>query len=358
MSTSSKKNISALEAQKQAMWIAYAPMIFQSAKSMINLGILDAIKDSGDTGMTIDEIATKVSLTRYGVRVLLHAGLGAEIVYIEDDKYHLTTTGFFLLSKQIAANVNINFVHDVCYQGMFHLEDSIVNGKPEGLKELGDWPTVYDGLPELPDHVKKSWLDLDHYFSDISYPKAFNVLSKNSFSSILDLGGNTGKFTRFLLDNTEDLIITIGDLPGQVKMAKAEFERMEYSTERVRFQPINILDDTQELTGEFDIVWMSQFLDCFHDDDIYRILMKCKKVVKSDGFIYIQDAFWDRQRFETSEFTLQQFSLYFTAIANGRSQMYDYKTFEEIIHKAGLEVVEITDHLGISNSLLKVKIKE
>lgn len=353
----SKKNISAIEAQKKAMWIAYAPMIFQSARSMINLGILDAIKASNDKGMTLEEVTEKVGLTKYGVRVLLHSGLGAEIVYLEDDRYFLTTTGHFLLSKQIAANININFVHDVCYQGMFHLQNSIVNGKPEGLKELGEWNTIYDGLSELSDHIKKSWLDLDHYFSDISYPKAFNVLNNNSFESILDLGGNTGKFSRFLLDNTQNVLITIGDLPGQIKMAKSEFKRLEYAIDRISFQEINILDDQQELKGEFDIVWMSQFLDCFHDDDIYKILIKCKKVIKHNGFIYIQDAFWDRQRFETSAFSLQQFSLYFTAIANGRSQMYDYKTFEGIINKAGLEVIEITDHLGISNSLLKLRIK-
>lgn len=349
-----KQNISALEAQMKASWIAFAPMIFQSVKTMLNLGILDALKESGDEGMTLEEIQEKVELTKYGTRVLLHSGLGAEVIYQEDEKYYLTTTGYFILSEQIPSSININFVNDVCYKGLFHLEDSIVNGKPEGLKELGSWPTIYDGLSELPPKVKKSWLDLDHFFSDISYPKALAILNKTPFKSILDLGGNTGKFCRFLLDNTEDVTVTSGDLPGQIKMAKEKFATMDYDMDRVKFQTINILEDGQELQGEFDVVWMSQFLDCFHDDDILKILLKCKKVLKQEGVIYVQDAFWDRQRFKSSAFSLQQFSLYFTALANGRSQMYDYKTFEEIIEKAGLKVVEVNDHLGFSNTLLKI----
>lgn len=353
----SKQNISALDAQMKASWIAFAPMIFQSVRAMVNLGILDALKDKGDEGMTLDEIVDKVKLTKYGVRVLIHSGLGAEVIYQEGAKYFLSTTGYFILSEQIPSSINMNFVHDVCYKGMFHLEDSIVNGKPEGLKELGDWPTIYDGLSELPSNVKKSWLDLDHYFSDVSYPKALSILNKHSFNNILDLGGNTGKFCRFLLDNKEDIHVTIADLPGQIKMAKEKFAELKYEMNRVAFQAINILEEGQELEGKFEVIWMSQFLDCFHDDDILKILLKCKRALDTKGVIYVQDAFWDRQRFKTSAFSLQQFSLYFTALANGRSQMYDYDTFEAIVDQAGLKVEEITDHLGFSNTLLKLVIK-
>lgn len=349
-----KQNISALDAQMKASWIAFAPMIFQSVRAMLNLGILDVLKESGNEGMTLEEIQEKVNITKYGVRVLIHSGLGAEVIYQKEDKYFLSTIGIFILSEQIPSKININFVNDVCYKGLFHLEDSIINERPEGLKELGDWPTIYDGLSELPEPAKKSWLDLDHYFSDISYPRALEILNKRPFKSILDLGGNTGKFCRFLLENTQDLIVTIGDLPGQIKMAKEQFEVTSHDMNRVKFQTLNVLEDKQELSDEFDVVWMSQFLDCFHDDDILKIFLKCKKVLKPGGFIYVQDAFWDRQRFKTSAFSLQQFSLYFTALANGRSQMYDYKTFEGIIHKAGLRVEEITDHLGFSNSLLRI----
>ena len=63
----------------------------------------------------------------------------------------------------------MDFVHDVCYKGLFHLEESIETGKPAGLKELGDWPTVYEGLSQLPPDIQKSWFAFDHFFSDMLF---------------------------------------------------------------------------------------------------------------------------------------------------------------------------------------------
>jgi len=33
-----------------------------------------------------------------------------------------------------------------CYKGLFALDKSIENGKPEGLKVFGEWDTIYEGL--------------------------------------------------------------------------------------------------------------------------------------------------------------------------------------------------------------------
>ena len=47
----------------------------------------------------------------------------------------------------------MDFNHDVNYRGMFFLEEALKNEKPEGLKTLGDWPTIYEGLSKLPEEV-------------------------------------------------------------------------------------------------------------------------------------------------------------------------------------------------------------
>lgn len=54
------------------------------------------------------------------------------------------------------AQVNMNFNQDVNYKGLFHLEEALLNGRPEGLKELGNWPTIYEGLSDLPGQAQKS----------------------------------------------------------------------------------------------------------------------------------------------------------------------------------------------------------
>ncbi len=45
-------NIRAVDAKYEAQKIAFAPLAFQAIKAMINLGILQAISDSGEEGIT------------------------------------------------------------------------------------------------------------------------------------------------------------------------------------------------------------------------------------------------------------------------------------------------------------------
>jgi hypothetical protein len=71
--------------------------------------------------------------------------------------------------------------------------------------------------------------------------------------------------------------------------------------------------------------------------------------------VFILEPFWDRQRFATSAFCLNMTSLYFTAIANGNSQMYRSDLFFSLIEKAGLCIDSMPDNIGGSHTLLKCR---
>ena len=134
-------------------------------------------------------------------------------------------------------------------------------------------------------------------------------------------------------------------------MAKAESQSPE-ETRRIKYYPINLLDPQSKLPSGFDALWMSQFLDCFSDDEIRAILRKCREVMNDETRVYILEPFWDRQKFHAAAFSLQMTSLYFTAMANGNSQMYRSDLFLRLIRESGLEVEHEFDHLGISHTLL------
>jgi hypothetical protein len=145
-----KETRTALQAIEYAQWIAHAPMVFQATRVLRDSGILQSIQESGRKGLTLEEVVEKVKLPHYGVRVLLESGLGIGVVLIDDEqKYTLSKTGHFILNDQMT-RVNMDFVQDVCYKGLFNLEDSIKNEKPEGLKVFGNWKTVYEALAHLP----------------------------------------------------------------------------------------------------------------------------------------------------------------------------------------------------------------
>jgi len=349
----SKDKKSAFEAKETAQWIAFGPVIFQVARVLKSKGILKLIEESGSAGMTIEEIAEEVKLSVYGVRVLLESGLGIGLVLLNDKKYTLGKTGYFILHDPLT-KVNMDFVHDVNYDGLFHLEESIETGKPVGLKAFGNWKTIYEGLSQLPDQVQKSWFNFDHYFSDDAFPLILDLIYDHKVKKVLDIGGNTGKWAIASAKHAPDIHITIIDLPGQLNVARKRIDDL-FLNERVSFLPLNILDEKAELPKGFDVIWMSQFLDCFSEAEIISVLKRCYEALDENGQVIILEPFWDRQRFEIAAFCLQQTSIYFTTLANGNSQMYSSEVFIKCIDQAGFEVVEQTDQIGLSQTLLKCK---
>ncbi len=343
---------SALAAKEAAQWIAFAPVVFQSARVLRESGILLELEIAGKAGLTLEEVSEKVNLSIYGVRVLLESGLGIGLVeQHDDDRFVITKTGYFIIHDELT-NIHMNFVHDVCYEGLFSLDKSIAEGKPEGLKVFGEWPTIYEGLSKLPRHVQKSWFGFDHYHSDHAFPAALPQVFRYKPRKILDIGGNTGKWAIACTKYNPEVHITIMDLPGQLNIAKSRMEELKL-TDRVSFFPTNILDDSLPFPKGFDIIWMSQFLDCFSDAEIVSILKRCYDAIDEDGSVLILEPFWDRQKFEVASFCMQQTSLYFTALANGNSQMYKSETFIKCVEEAGFIIDEQIDNIGFSHTLLK-----
>ncbi|HTE32068.1 MAG TPA: class I SAM-dependent methyltransferase [Chryseolinea sp.] len=348
-----KEKLSAIKAKEEAQWITFAPFVFQATRVLRDSGILSQV-ESHREGITLEELTRNIKLPPYGVRVLVEAALGIGLLTLNDEKYKITKTTYFILHDELT-KVNMDFTHDVCYQGMYFLDESIRNGKPEGLSVFGKWNTIYEALSTtMPDKAKKSWFSFDHFYSDYAFPEVLPLVYAHKPQRLLDIGGNTGKWSLQSFAYDQDVRITIMDLPGYVDTAKDTIEEQGYGA-RISFYPSNLLDEAQPFPTGFDAIWMSQFLDCFSENEIVSILKRCRKALAPDGQIFILETFWDRQRFEASAFSLQQTSLYFTVMANGNSQMYDSKIFIKCIEQAGLRVVDEKDYVGVSHTLLTCK---
>ncbi|RLA80741.1 MAG: SAM-dependent methyltransferase, partial [Epsilonproteobacteria bacterium] len=325
---------SALEAQYEAQRIAFAPIVFQVARSMRDLGILEALYNNDKMGLSVDEIAQQTNISKYGVQTLLETSLSADIVKISNNKYHITKTGYFLLKDKMT-RVNMDYNHDVNYQGLYYLDESIKEGKASGLKIFGEWETIYPVLSSLPTKAQNSWFAFDHFYSDTAFDDAIEILLKNNPRKILDIGGNTGKFSIQLAKKSSDAHITILDLPEQILLARKSIAT-EGVSEQVDFVEQNLLDHTQKIPTGYDIIWMSQFLDCFKSEDVIELLKRVKESMKEGSKIYIMEPLWDKQRFETSAYCIINTSPYFTAMANGYSKMFNSTDMISYIQEAGL----------------------
>ena len=353
-----EEHLSAREAQRLAEFIAWGPMVFQVSRLMVKTGILEMIRNSSE-GITLEEIVERSGLTDYAVKCLMEASLaiGTILVDADTDRFTISKTGWFLLNDP-ATRVNLNFNHDVNYIGMFKLEESLASGKPEGLRHFGEWPTIYEGLSSLPADVQKSWFDFDHFYSDSSFDEALRIIfDEHKVKSLYDVGGNTGKWALRCVDYSPEVRVTILDLPQQIQMM-LDNTKGKKGAERISGYGINLLDENSsfsEYDGELDAIWMSQFLDCFSMDEITSILLRARKAMTSRTRIYIMETLWDRQRFEPAAFCMTMTSLYFTALANGNSKMYNTRDMELCIKAAGLEIEHIYDYLGQGHSILVVK---
>ena len=118
-----------------------------------------------------------------------------------------------------------------------------------------------------------------------------------------------------------------------------------------------MLDHSSPLPKGYDVIWMSQFLDCFGDDDIVSILKRTAKAISNNGRIFILETYWDNQRFEEAAFCVVNTSLYFTALANGTSRMYRLSDMLKFANKANLDVISTTENIGMGHTLLELKLK-
>ncbi len=330
----------AFDALQEAQKIAFAPFVFQTTVSLRNLGILDFIFDhESKDGVTIAEISKATKVSEYGIGVLLEVAESADIVSKnEANKFELTKIGYFLNYNKMT-DANINFTQDICYQGLYHLQDAIETGTPSGLKELGDWPTIYEGLSKLKPKEQKSWFAFDHYYSDEIFEEALETVFKKTPKLLYDIGGNTGKFANLCCAYNDDVNVHIFDLPGQLNKALAN-AKIQGNENRISGTEIDWLSENPTIPSGADTIWMSQFLDCFSKEEILKILKVAVAAMDSETELIIIETYTDRQKFGSAKLTLEATSLYFTALANGNSKMYAAEEFKSLVDEAGLVLKE------------------
>jgi ubiquinone/menaquinone biosynthesis C-methylase UbiE len=347
-------NITALEAISQAQKLAFAPMAFQASVALKRLGILEAVEAAKDAGAAAGEIAARLKLPVYGVRVLLDMGLSIGLVWQRDGRYVLDKMGHFLLNDAMT-RVNLDFVADVCYDAMSALQDSVEQRAPKGLTRFGDWATLYEGLTRLPEPIRASWLKFDHFYSSNAFAEALAHVFATKPRHLLDIGGNTGLWATSCVEHDPDVEVTIVDLPEQARLTKERLKTHPHAA-RIHVAAVDLLDPSMALPAGADAVWMSQLIDCFSEEQATQVLRLAATAMKPDGSLFVLETLCDRQRYDAATYSVNATSLYFTCIANGVSRMYRSEDLLRVVRDAGLAVVAEHDNIGRGHTLLRCRL--
>lgn len=341
----------AFDARFEAQKIAFGPIVFQCVRHAWKNGILQSLAEAGEKGRTLEDMATTGRWTHYQLKVVLESCLSAGVVYLQGGNYVLDKTGFCVLTDAIT-QININFMHDVCYQGMFDLDQALQEEKPAGLQTLGSWPTLYEGMSQLPEPAKTSWFKFDHYYSDTSFPDILPDVFATAPKCVMDIGANTGKFSCAALAYNSDVRLHLVDLPTQLAVADRTLNEAKVR-ERAQLHPVDMLDPSAAFPGGMNVIWMSQFLSCFSEEVIASILQRAAAALAPQGHLLIMDTFWDLQRHDIATYCLINTSPYFTAMASGNSKVYKSGDYIRLCEQAGLKLLTMREGIGYCHSLLR-----
>ncbi len=345
------------EARFAAQRLAFAPLMFQACRALRDFGILERLSMARSKGLTAKEAVEKTGVNAYAAALLLEAGLASGLCSCAnpsaaEPRFFITHMGVYWLRDELT-RVNAEFNHHVCYGGAANLRDALLEGKPSGLPAIDSTgaKTVYEALRTLAPEVKRAWFEFDHFYSDGVFESILPRVLKDGVKHVVDIGANTGRFAGIVLGTQADVRMSLVDLPGQLAVAK---ENLTPHHARITFAPTNVLDPKAPLPVGADVYWLSQFLDCFSEEEIVSILSRVRGAMRPDSRVFILETFWDQQRHDAARFCVIGTSLYFACIANGNSRMYHSEVMKRLAKEAGLALTEEVNNVGISHSLLQL----
>ena len=335
-----------------AQQIAFAPFVFKAVSAALRTGFLEAVVR--EPGQTAEAYAPTLKLTPYATGVMADILAAADIVKRTPEGALEGTPVAECLLFDDMTRANFFFTDDVNYAGLDKTLDALLEGRPAGLSAFNpEWKTIYPHLPELPTRAQAAWFGFDHFHSDRAYEAALSILlAKNpNFRRLVDIGGNTGRFTKAFLERFPHADARFVDLPVETEALLSRKEMAPYAT-RIRTISIDWLTDAP-LTGTegADLYWMSQFLDCFSDEEALSILVRTRKAMADGATLAVLEPLVDEQRHKAAELSLAASSLYFTVMANGKSRFFNGRTLRRLFDKAGFQIAAEHPNLGISHTL-------
>jgi len=182
------------------------------------------------------------------------------------------------------------------------------------------------------------------------FPNALPLVFAERPKRLLDVGANTGKFALACLEHDSQVTVSLLDHPGQLELARESITAKGHAA-RASFHPIDFLDASREFPGDQDAIWMSQFLDCFGEDEIVSILERARRALAPDGRLYIVETYWDNQEHAAARFVLTMTSLYFACLANGNSKMYLSDDMRTCVQRAGFRIERELERFSASHTI-------
>lgn len=237
---------------------------------------LDLFTALDDQPLRAAELAEKLGADREGLERLLTALVAMELLHKENDCFSCTRSAAIFLSHQSPLYLgNIIQHHRQLMESWAHLDEAVISGRPVRARYAGD-------DPEWRRNFLMGMFDLAMLLA----PKLVAQIDLSKHRRLLDLGGGPGTWAIHFCKKNPGLEAIVYDLPSSRFFAEETITRFGLQ-DQVSFVGGDFL--REELTGSYDVVWLSHILHGEGPQEVRAILDNIASVLKPGGLLLIHE---------------------------------------------------------------------
>lgn len=303
----------------------------RSLVAAANTGILDALIDH--PGSDGQELATLCHCSPDGVDILLQALSGAGLLSRSGRGWRVRHAYSPLLRKGSFLRSWLDYSDTVIAPALLSLEDSVRNGKPEGLTRLygHDRQNFYAAVANDPVNGP--------IFS--KFMRAYSSINREAVArhsvfsgpvKILDLGGGDGDLSMAIATHHPEAQVTVADLPVVIERTSQSFSSHPHAS-RLQTVGVDLLQDP--LPGGYDIILCAHVIDILSPEEISGLLAKARAALAPKGkLVVFTPVTADHGR---GPLINSLMGIYFLALARGKGRFYSTSKLREIAAGCGFK---------------------
>ena len=296
--------------------------------------MLDLFSNIGNGYIECDKIAGKLELDERALSMLLNALAAMGLVEKTGEKYGNTdaSRAFLCLDSPEYIGYMIKH-HRRLIESWVLLDQAVKTGKP--IETRGSFSE---------EEARESFIMGMFNVASRMAPELAQTIDLSGRATLLDLCGGPGTYAiNFCLQN-QGLKATVFDLPTTHPFATKTIDRFDLA-DRIGFIGGNYLED--EITGNYDVVWISHILHSESFENCRILIKKAVAALEPGGMIIVHDFILDNTMdgpLFPALFALNML------LGTEKGQSYSEKQIMQMLADAGVTDLRRLDYRGPTES--------
>lgn len=296
---------------------------------------LDIFTLLDEEGMTIDEVASELSLSKRGTKALVSALTALGFLEKEGEIYYDSREAVEYLSKNSPEYLGFMIRHHHYLSKYWvRLREAVKTGKPIKKRSIHN--------PDK-DELEAFLMGMFNNASLIA-PKIAELIDLSKCKTLLDLGGGPGTYAIHFCLKNPNLKATIYDLNTSEVFALKMISGYGLKS-RVNFVSFDFTKD--KIKEKFDAVWLSHILHGEGEKTARNVVRKAVSSLNKEGKIFIHEFVLNDD--ETGPLFPAIFSLNML-VGTKKGKSYRESEIKEFLNSAKISDIELLDFEGPSQS--------